>query len=63
MADAADMAQAQGEQMLEVALRAARVAVPAGVPGECEECGDETPRLIGGRCAPCREPVRVPRRW
>lgn len=63
MADAADRAQTQNEIWLDAAIRAARVAVPVGVPGRCATCGDEMPRLINGLCAPCREPARVPRRW
>jgi hypothetical protein len=41
------------------AIRAARQPVPAGVAGVCDECGDDSPRLVGGRCAPCREPKRA----
>lgn len=64
MADQVDYAQAQQERLLEAAIRAAAKPIPAGVPGECDECGDDVPRLVGGLCAPCREPhPRVPRRW
>lgn len=31
------------------------VHIPVGQPGECKECGDHSPRLVGGRCAPCRD--------
>ena len=55
MADAVDDANELAEQHLAHSLRAARVAVPAGEPGECEQCGDESKRLVGGRCAPCRD--------
>lgn len=40
--------------------RAALVARRAGsglahsVPGECDECGRDAPRLIAGVCVPCR---------
>lgn len=27
----------------------------AGHPGECEYCGYESPRLIGGACGKCRD--------
>jgi hypothetical protein len=49
------MAAVLNEQHFERSLRAARAAVPVGVPGECEQCGGDSPRLVGGRCAPCRD--------
>lgn len=55
MADAADMAAVLNEQHFARSLRAARVAVPVGVAGECGGCGEDSPRLVGGRCAPCRD--------
>ena len=55
MADEADMAADLVAEHLAASLAAARVAVPAGVPGECDDCGDGSPRLVGGRCAPCRD--------
>jgi len=39
----------------ETAARAAAAAVPAGTPGQCDDCGEAMPRLVGGRCAPCRD--------
>jgi hypothetical protein len=61
MADQIDLAQHYAETMLAEAIRIARQPVPAGAPGTCSDCGDESPRLVDGRCAPCREP-RVPKR-
>lgn len=29
--------------------------IPAGEPGDCTECGEPSKRLVGGRCAPCRD--------
>lgn len=55
MADDVDLATVRIEQHLEHSLRAARRPVPAGEPGECRDCGDDSPRLVGGRCAPCRD--------
>ena len=34
---------------------AAVAAMPAGNPGECDLCGEESPRLVLGVCAPCRD--------
>ena len=64
MADQIDLAQHYSETMLADAIRIARQPVPAGVAGECSDCGDDHPRLVGGLCAPCREPrPRPPRRY
>ena len=63
MADVVDQAQRHEAAFLARAIRAARLAVPIGAPGICDDCGDESQRLVGGRCAPCREPrPRIPRR-
>lgn len=56
MADQMDQAAVLNELHFDISLRAARVPVPVGAPGECEQCGDDSLRLVGGRCAPCREP-------
>lgn len=58
MADEIDYANDQeqrGQAYREAAVRAAAAAIPAGEPGECHECGEESPRLVNGRCAPCRD--------
>lgn len=55
MADAVDQAAVLTEQHFERSLRAARVPVPIGVAGECDDCGEDWPRLVDGRCAPCRD--------
>ena len=33
--------------------------VPAGVAGECENCGEHMPRLVDGQCGYCRD-GRIP---
>lgn len=40
----------------------ARIAadIPAGAPGECDDCGEHMPRLVEGRCAFCRDGRRPP---
>lgn len=55
MADQIDDANRLADEHLERSLRAARAPVPAGVPGECEECGEDMPRLVNGRCGYCRD--------
>ncbi|WP_084581744.1 conjugal transfer protein TraR [Sphingomonas azotifigens] len=55
MADQIDQANDLNEQHLERSLRAARQPIAVGVPGECDNCGDDSPRLVGGRCARCRD--------
>lgn len=58
MADEADITQARAEK--EEALRPSlRYEIPPGEPGECSECEEWSPRLIGGRCARCRDQERI----
>ena len=62
----ADIADVTGERM--EAQEAANIAeirrkaaeMPKGVPGECERCGEDMPRLINGVCAPCRDRHKLP---
>lgn len=62
MADAIDMANevlTEGLDASVAAVRAAAAEIPAGEPGVCDDCGDDSPRLVedrfGLRCAPCRD--------
>lgn len=61
MADVVDMAQQIEAEHRMRAISAARQPVPAGVAGECMDCGNDSARLVDGLCAPCREP-RLPKR-
>ena len=60
MADPVDMAGDIIAEELARGIAAARVPVPEGEPGECARCGEDMPRLIHGRCAPCRDGRRRP---
>lgn len=58
MMDVIDYANDQverGNAYREAAARRAAAAIPAGEPGDCDECGDTMPRLVGGLCAFCRD--------
>ncbi len=55
MADEMDLAVMVADRELSRLIDAARQPVPVGVAGECRDCGWLSPRLIGGRCAPCRD--------
>lgn len=61
-ADPLDQA-AEMELFLEEAriktIRAQAVIAP-GVAGECDYCGEHSPRLIHGACAPCRDRKKLP---
>ena len=37
------------------AIRSEAAKIPEGIEGECVECGLESKRLVGNRCAPCRD--------
>lgn len=58
MADVADRADEVITEAMNRATHAARLAVanmPAGTPGVCKTCGWDSPRLVDGLCAPCRD--------
>lgn len=61
MADIADFANDLAQAHVDRSIAAARQPIPAGAPGECVECEEHSPRLVHGRCAPCREPKRIRR--
>ena len=54
-ADKADGLIAAREKEALAAAQRAVADMPQGVPGECELCGEEWPRLVRGVCAPCRD--------
>lgn len=33
--------------------------IPKGEPGECDYCGVDSPRLVRGICAPCRDEFKL----
>jgi len=54
MADDADIVT-EREMKADKAIHSIRYDIPTGMAGECEDCGEHSPRLIRGRCAPCRD--------
>ena len=55
MADLIDEANDKAEMDRQGLIAAARQPIPIGEPGICRECLEESKRLVGGRCAPCRD--------
>lgn len=58
MADDIDLANDQVDRVTALAEQQARqraAQIPIGEPGECSVCGEDMPRLVYGRCAPCRD--------
>lgn len=63
MADEADQGSADNQFFEDQVLKAAAAAaknIPIGVAGECVRCGEESPRLVRGVCAPCRDKYKLP---
>lgn len=56
-----DYAAFEAESSLAMVRRAA-AAIPEGEPGECADCGEESPRLVERLCARCRERIADARR-
>ncbi len=58
MSDDADNADERIEAQRAAGIEAARAAaaqIPEGYAGECDRCGIESKRLVGGYCARCRD--------
>ncbi|UYY60122.1 hypothetical protein [Sphingomonas sp. S2-65] len=55
MADIADIANDIEQQHLARSLQRVTPAIPAGVAGECDNCGEDMPRLVDGLCGYCRD--------
>ena len=56
--DSADIANDRAQIAIDSAVSMARRAVQAmesATPGECADCGEGSPRLIGGFCPECRD--------
>lgn len=60
MSDDADFAAEIAAADVERALATISPNIPAGTAGECDECGEIMPRLVGGRCGFCRDGRRPP---
>jgi RNA polymerase-binding transcription factor DksA len=63
MADEVDKTEVRVSLLLEADLAQIRnraQAMPKGEPGECVLCGEESPRLVKGVCAPCRDKYKLP---
>lgn len=61
MADDIDLVQEHVLAAEEVNLLTARrlaAEIPVGKPGECSDCGEDSPRLVADRCARCRDAGR-----
>lgn len=57
MADNADYASELAQNEIDELVAANRKAAifQPGHPGQCYDCGERSPRLVSGRCAPCRD--------
>lgn len=60
MSDIVDLATGLEAEHLSRSLARISGDIPAGVAGECDECGEQMPRLVGGRCGFCRDGRRPP---
>ncbi len=50
--------QADEENAISEARKRAAL-IPIGAPGECEYCGFEFERLVGGACGRCRDEFKL----
>ena len=62
MADEFDLAQdhIDGTTAKNIdAIRQRASAIPEGIVGDCEHCGEYTPRLVNNACARCRDKYKL----
>ena len=55
MCDEVDLSVEREQFLLDRRIAEARQPIPAGVPGECDGCGEDMPRLVHGLCGFCRD--------
>lgn len=58
MADEIDETNEREQHLLDRNVQKIRedaANMPAGSPGECDKCGNETQRIVDGLCCPCRD--------
>lgn len=59
--DEADRAGDLSAPLLEAdvaAIRKQAAEIPKGKPGDCDECGEPSLRLVDGLCAACRDRIQ-----
>lgn len=62
MTDEVDRSSADTEFLMDAQVRHIGTKVtkiPAGVPGECDKCGEESLRLVDGVCCRCRDKYKL----
>jgi hypothetical protein len=55
MADDADRADVRIEAAITEGIKRACKPIPPGAPGVCDDCGEDSPRLVNDLCARCRD--------
>lgn len=58
--DVTDVRQEVFDQEVAAEFRRAASMIPSGEPGDCCRCGEDSPRLVRGVCAPCRDKYKLP---
>lgn len=58
--DLIDRANDHAQAMLDAQIAGARKPIEPGEPGECDRCGEYSPRLVHGNCAKCRDKYSLP---
>lgn len=62
MTDEADRSEEETEFLMEVHIKdnhSKVTKIQNGIAGECDKCGDESPRLIDGNCCRCRDKFKL----
>lgn len=62
MTDEVDRAEEDSEFLMDAQVKDIHSKVskiPPGTPGECDKCGEESPRLVEGNCCRCRDKFKL----
>lgn len=58
MTDEADRSEEEIEFLMDAHIKdnhSKVTKIPNGTPGECDKCGEPSPRLVEGNCCRCRD--------
>lgn len=62
MTDEADRTEDDTEFLLDAKVKDIHskvINIPVGTQGECDNCGEEAPRLVDGNCCKCRDKFKL----
>ena len=62
MTDEVDRSEEEGTFLVDALVKDIQskvTKIPLGEPGECDKCGETSPRLVDGNCCRCRDKFKL----